>query len=180
MKRTIKYFLMIFTTTAMLTSCGNSESLQRYYVDHQEAKDFISQDLPLSMLDIDKTQFTEEQLQAYESVNKLNFLGFKASADNIDTYNTELTKVKSILSDSKYNELMQFSDKGNKITVKYLGTEDEADEVILFGSSKEMGFGVVRILGNNMSPDKMVTLISVLQKSNIQEDQIENIMNFFK
>ena len=164
----------------MLTSCGNNESLQSYYVDHQEAKNFISQDLPLSMLDIDKTQFTEEQLEAYESVNKLNFLGFKASADNKDTYITEVAKVKSILSDSKYNELMQFSDKGTKISVKYLGTDDEADEVILFGSSKDMGFGVVRILGDNMSPDKMVTLINVLQKSNIQEDQIENIMNFFK
>lgn len=180
MKRTIKYFLMIFITTAMLTSCGNGESLQRYYVDHQEAKNFISQDLPLSMLDIDKTQFTEQQLEAYESVDKLNFLGFKVSADNMDTYNVELSKVKSILSDSKYNELMQFSDKGNQISVKYLGTDDEADEVILFGSSKEMGFGIVRVLGDNMSPDKMVTLISVLQKSNIQEDQIENIMNFFK
>jgi hypothetical protein len=180
MKRTIKYFSTFFITAALLTSCGNGESLQRYYVDHQESKNFISQDLPLSMLEIDKTQFTDAQLEAYESVSKLNFLGFKVNADNIDTFNTELTKVKSILSDSKYNELMQFSDKGNKITVKYLGTEDEADEVILFGSSKELGFGVVRILGNKMSPDKMVTLISVLQKSNIQQDQIENIMNFFK
>lgn len=88
--------------------------------------------------------------------------------------------MKTILSDSKYNELMEFSDKGNKIYVKYIGTEEDADEVVVFGSSKEMGFGIVRILGDDMSPDKMVTLISALQGADIGEDQIENIMNFFK
>jgi hypothetical protein len=88
--------------------------------------------------------------------------------------------VKTILSDSKYNDLMEFSDKGNKIYVKYIGTDEEADEVIVFGSAKDMGFGIVRILGDDMNPDKMVTLISALQNANIEEGQIENIMNFFK
>ncbi|MEC3908390.1 DUF4252 domain-containing protein [Tamlana sp. 2201CG12-4] len=180
MQRTIKYFLLSLFTTVILVSCGNGESLQRYYVDHQEAKNFISQDLPLSMIEIDKSQFTEAQKEAYESVNKLNFLGYKVNDNNVEEYNAELAKVKTILSNSKYNDLMQFSDRGNKISVKYIGTDDEADEVILFGSSKETGFGVVRVLGNDMSPDKMVTLIEVLQKANIQSDQIENVMNFFK
>ena len=43
-----------------------------------------------------------------------------------------------------------------------------------------MGFGIVRILGDDMNPEKMVTLISALQNANIEEDQIGNIMNFFK
>lgn len=180
MQRTIKYLAYTLLTAVFLTSCGNGESLQRYYVDHQEAKNFISQDIPLSMMEIDKSNFTEEQNEAYNSVDKLNFLGYKTSETDAETFKVELAKVKSILSDSKYNDLMEFSDKGNKISVKYIGTDDEADEVIVFGSAKDMGFGIVRILGDDMSPDKMVTLISALQSANIDEAQIEKIMNFFK
>jgi hypothetical protein len=180
MKRTIKYLNFFFCISILLVSCGNGESLQTYYVEHQEAKDFISQDFPLSMIEIDKSGFTEKQIEAYESVDKLNFLGYKVSDSNQETFNAELAKVKTILSDNKYNDLMEFHDKGNKISVKYLGTDDEADEIILFGSSENMGFGIIRILGTDMSPDKIVTLIEAMQTADIDKSQIENIMNFFK
>lgn len=180
MKRTIKYFVYSICTAILLISCGNGESLQAYYVDHQETKGFISQDFPLSMIEVDKSGFTEKQKEAYTSVDKLNFIGYKVNDNNLETFNTELAKVKSILSNEKYNDLMEFSDRGNKISVKYLGTDDEADEVILFGSSPEMGFGIVRILGDDMSPDKIVTLIEAMQNADIDESQIDDIMNFFK
>ena len=180
MQRTIKYLVYTLFTAVILTSCGNNNSLQSYYVDNQESKNFISQDLPLSMIEIDKSNFTEAQEEAYKSVNKLNFLGYKSNETDTEAYKVELAKVKTILSDSKYNDLMEFSDKGNKISVKYIGTDDEADEVIVFGSAKDMGFGIVRILGDDMNPEKMVTLISALQNANIEEGQINDIMNFFK
>ncbi|MGB5419161.1 DUF4252 domain-containing protein [Algibacter sp.] len=180
MQRTIKFIAITLFTAVILTSCGNDASLQRYYVDHQEAKNFISQDFPLSMIDIDKSNFTDAQNEAYNSVNKLNFLGYKASENDSETYHAEITKVKTILSDKKYQDLLDFSDKGKKISVKFIGTEAEADEVVIFGSAKDMGFGIVRILGDDMNPEKMVTLINALQHANIEEGQIENIMNFFK
>ena len=180
MQRAFKYLAYTLLTAVIFTSCGDSVSLQRYYVDNQESKNFISQDIPLSLMEIDKSNFTEAQEEAYNSVNKLNFLGYKVNETDTETYLAELAKVKTILSDSKYNDLMEFSDKGNKIDVKYIGTDEEADEVIVFGSAKDMGFGIVRILGDDMNPDKMVTLISALQNANIEEGQIENIMNFFK
>lgn len=180
MQRTIKFLIYTLFTAVFLTSCGNGVSLQTYYVDNQESKNFISQDLPLSMLKIDKSNFTEAQEEAYNSVSKLNFLGYKANETDTETYKAEIAKVKTILSDSKYNDLMEFSDKGNKISVKYIGDDDEADEVVVFGSAKDMGFGIVRILGNDMNPEKMVTLINALQNANVEEGQIEDIMNFFK
>jgi hypothetical protein len=180
MIRTIKYAIYTIIATVILTGCGDGVSLQRYYVDSQEAKNFISQDIPISMLDVDKSNFTEEQLEAYKSVNKLNFLGYKSSDANLDTFNAEVSKVKAILSDDKYIDLMEFSDKGNKIVVKYIGDEDDADEVVIFGSAKDMGFGIVRILGNDMNPDKMVTLINAMQQANVDENQVQDIMNFFK
>lgn len=180
MQRTINYIILSFFLTVFFTACNDGPSLQRYFVDNQESANFLSQDLPLSMVKIDDTQFTEEQKEAYESVKRLNFLGYKVSDENKDAYTAELAKVKTILSNDKYNDLMEFSDKGNKIIVKYLGDEDEADEVIVFGNSKDLGFGIVRILGNDMSPDKMATLVTALQSANVDESNIQDIMNFFK
>lgn len=179
MQRTIKYILLTLTTV-FLTSCGNSVSLQRYYVDNQESKNFIFQDVPLSMITLDKTNFTDDEKEAYNSVSKLNFLGYKTSETEVETFKSELAKVKTILNDNKYKDLMEFSDKGNKIIVKYIGDDDEADEVVVFGSAKELGFGIVRILGDDMSPDKIATLVSTMQNANVDENQIEDIMNFFK
>lgn len=180
MQRIIKYILCTVLTTVFLVSCGDGVSLQRYYVDHQEAKSFITQDIPISMVKIDKSGFTEAQQEAYESVNKLNFLGYKADEGNTETYKAELEKVKTILKADKYTDLMEFSDKGRKIVVKYIGDDEVADEVIVFGSAKEMGFGIIRILGDNMNPEKMGVLVHSLQNANVDENQIQDIMNFFK
>lgn len=179
MQRIIKCIVCIFTT-AILVSCGNDASLQRYFVDNQESANFISQDVPLSMIDIDDSEFTEEQKEAYNSVRRLNFLGYKVNGTEAETFKTELAKVKTILNDKKYNDLIEFSDKGNKVVVKYIGTDEEADEVIVFGSAKEIGFGIVRILGDDMNPNKMSTLVNAMQKANIDQNQLESVMNFFK
>ncbi len=180
MKRTINQLICIVFATAILVSCSSGASLQSYFVDKQEAKNFISQDVPLSMMKIDQTNFTQAQKEAYNSVSKLNFLGYKVDENNKEALKAEIDIVKTILSDAKYNDLMEFSDKGNKIVVKYIGTDEEADEVVLFGSSKELGFAVVRILGNKMNPDKMVTLVGAIEKAGVDENKLNDIMNFFK
>jgi hypothetical protein len=180
MKSTLNIILLSLFTMFVTVSCNDKASLQRYFVDNQEAKDFLTQDIPISMLKIDESNFTKEQKEAYNSVSRLNFLGYKANETNTEILKAELTKVKSILSADKYNDLVEFSDKGNKIIVKYIGNDEEADEVIIFGSSKELGFGIVRVLGNDMSPDKMVTLVSVLKGANVDEGQLQDIMSFFK
>jgi len=180
MKNTFNIILLSLFTMFVTVSCHDKASLQRYFVDNQETKNFLTQDIPISMLKIDESNFTKEQKEAYNSVSRLNFLGYKANETNTEILKAELTKVKSILSADKYNDLVEFSDKGNKIIVKYIGNDEEADEVIIFGSSKELGFGIVRVLGNDMSPDKMVTLVSVLKGANVDEGQLQDIMSFFK
>lgn len=180
MQRTIKYVVCSLLVLMMLVSCSNKPTLQTYFVDNQEAKSFISQDLPLTMLNMDESKLSESQLKAYKSVKRLNFLGYKLSETNVETYNTELAKVKTILQDEKYNELIEFSDNGKKILVKYLGTEEEADEVILLGSSKELGFAVVRVLGNDMRPENMYALVEAMKHTNFDKSQFEGIADFFK
>lgn len=180
MQRAIKHIVLLLITVVTLASCNSGTTLQSYFVDNQESRNFISQDVPLSMIKLDKTNFTEDQKEAYNSVSKLNFLGYKTSETDTETFKTELAKVKTILNDNKYKDLMEFSDKGNKVVVKYIGTENEADEVIILGSSKELGFAIVRVLGSDMSPDKMVTLVSAMQSANVDESSIQGIMNFFQ
>ncbi len=180
MKRTVKFFFSIAVFSIILVSCNSEPSLQRYFVDHQEEPNFISQDLPISMVKIDKTNFTEEQTEAFNSVRRLNFLGFKINDNNKEDYSSEIGKVKTILGQEKYQDLMDFSDKGRRISVKYIGDDEDADEVILFGRAEDMGFALVRILGSDMSPEKMILLSEALRSSNIDETQMQEMLDFFK
>ncbi|MAL22683.1 MAG: hypothetical protein CMP05_07335 [Xanthomarina sp.] len=180
MNPSIKLTFFSLLACIMLVSCNNGESLQTYFVDNQETPDFISADIPTTIVELDQTTLTEDQKEAYNSVKRLNFLGFKLTENNQDAYAQELSKVKSILNDKKYIELMEFNDRAAKVVVKYIGDDDAADEFIVFTSSKDMGFGIVRILGNNMRPEKMATLVGAIQNADIDSSQLEDIAGFFK
>lgn len=180
MQRATLYLIFAILLGFGLVSCDSDPSLQRYFVDSQESANFITQDIPLSMLTIDQSGFSEEQKEAYNSVKKLNFLGYKANEDDMEKYNSELNKVKTILKAEKYNDLMDFNTGGSKISVKYVGNDEEADEIVVLGSSDAMGFAVLRLLGNDMSPEKIATLAAALQTSNLNGEGFQNIMKFFK
>lgn len=176
----IKKILFSLLACIMLVSCNNSESLQTYFVDNQETPDFISADVPTTIVKLDETSLTEEQKEAYNSVKRLNFLGYKKKENNLDSYNLELEKVTSILKNKKYNDLIEFNDKAAKVIVKYIGDDDTAEEFVVFASSKDMGFGIVRILGNDMRPEKMATLVSAVQNADFDDSQLSGITDFFK
>lgn len=180
MKQSVKNIVLAVFTTIVLVSCNNGVTLQRYFVDNQESGNFTSVDLPISIVNLDESKLTEPQKEAYNSVKRLNFLGYKLDKNNVEAFNTELAKVKAILKDKKYNDLMEFNDKQAKVIVKYLGDDDNADEFVVFASSKDMGFGIVRVLGDHMSPEKMMTLASAMKNSDIDESQLGGIMDFFK
>ncbi|MFL0353588.1 DUF4252 domain-containing protein [Xanthomarina sp. GH4-25] len=180
MRSSIKISLLSLLACFMLGSCNNGESLQTYFVDNQETPDFISADLPTTIVKLDESILTEEQKEAYNSVKRLNFLGYKIKENNLEDYTLELEKVKAILKNKKYNELIVFNDKAAKVIVKYIGDDDVADEFVVFASSDEMGFGIVRILGNDMRPEKMATLVSVVQNADFDDSQLSGIADFFK
>lgn len=166
---------------ATLHSCNQNASLQTYFVDNQEQPNFLSIDAPVSMLNIDQSKLTEDQKQAYNSVQKLNMLAYKKDSINNSDYNAELAKITTILKDKKYVELMRGGNSvDGKFTVKYIGADDDIDEFIVFGSANNMGFAVVRVLGDNMDPNKLMTLTSVLDKSNISDSQLNQFADFFK
>ena len=111
MQRIVKNLIFILVTALLLVSCNDGASLQRYYVDNQETPNFTSIDLPVSILKMDESKLTDNQKEAYSSVKRLNFLGYRLDENNLAAFNTELAKVKTILKDKKYNDLMEFNDK---------------------------------------------------------------------
>ncbi|WP_418509719.1 DUF4252 domain-containing protein [Corallibacter sp.] len=174
----MKYIACILIM-AVLSSCNSKETLQTYFVDHQETPNFTTVDIPTTFVNFDDVNLTPEQEEAYKSVERLNFLGYKISENNLDTYNQEKQKVKNILNDEKYVELMEFSLNGGSVSIKSLG-EENVDEFVVFGSSTQQGFGVVRILGNDMSPEKMMALFQAIQSANIDDEQLKSVLDFFK
>ena len=105
MLSSIKKLIVMLVLVVTFTSCNQNPTLQTYFVDHELKPGFTSIDIPTSFLNIEVTNLTEEQKEAYKSIDKLNMLAFVISDDNIAEYEIELNKVKEILKDPKYQEL---------------------------------------------------------------------------
>ena len=151
-----------------------------YFVNNQETPNFTTIDVPTDIVSFEDSDLSAEELEAYKSIDKLNFLGYKIDSNNLESYQVEMDKVKTILSDNKYTDLGEFNVQGSKMVVKYLGDDDTADEFIVFGNSRDVGFGVLRILGDDMSPAKLYKLTETFNKGNIDQAQLDNLTDFFK
>ena len=177
----IKNIITMLILVATFTSCDQNPSLQTYFVDNELKPGFTSIDIPTSLLNIEQTSLTEEQKEAYKSIDKLNMLAFVLSDNNKAEYEVELNKVKEILNNPKYQELMRAGNSTDgKFVIKYLGDEDSIDELIIFGNANEKGFAIIRVLGDDMSAQKVVKLYSAVDASNINESQITQFTEFFK
>ena len=163
-----------------LISCNSKPSLQKYFVENSENKDFISLDISPSILNIDKTKLTVEQNDALHSFEKMNILAFKQNDKNSAQYETEREKVNAILKDEKYQQLMKFGSGKDGASVSFVGTDDHIEEFVLFANKKENGFAVVRILGKDMNPTNIMTIVSVLKNSNINLEQLKPLHEMFK
>lgn len=174
--------IFIIALTALLTlgSCNSEPTLQKYFVENSEKKDFIALDVSPHILNVDKTKLSAEQSEALNSFDKMNILAFKADQNNQVQFETERNKVKAILKDPKYQELMKIGSGKDGASVSYVGTDDNIKEFIIFANRKENGFAVVRVLGENMNPNNIMTLMSVLQKSKIDMEQLKPLEQLLK
>merc|ERR1711974_562853 len=120
-----------------------------------------------------ETQLDEEQKEAYESVDKLSMVAFVAEDGNKEQMEIEFAKVKTILENPKYEELMRGGNSTDgKFVVKCVGDGENVDEFILLGNSNDAGFAVIRVIGDDMNFSKIMKLASVLDEGNIEETQL--------
>ncbi len=164
----------------IFASCSSQQSLQEYYVDNQENPNFISLDIPASILKMDEVDLTDVQQEAVESLKKFNLLAFKKTSENVADYKLEKAKVKEILKDDEFVELMKINSRYGNGVIKYLGDADAIDEVIIYGDSKDKGFALVRVLGKDMNPAHIVQLMQAIQKSDYKGEGLGEIGKFLK
>lgn len=179
MLSSIKQSVMLFFLVAIFTSCNQGESLQSYYVNNQEKPNFLQVDVPVSMVKLAEEQMNLEQKEAYRSIDKLNMLAYSITEDEAN-YKNERDKVSKILQNEKYEELMRGSMDGGKFVVKMIGDDALIDELIVFGSSPEKGFAIIRVLGDDMDPVKIMKLGDVLQNIDADQTDIKNFIDFFQ
>ncbi|WP_433833294.1 DUF4252 domain-containing protein [Flavobacterium anhuiense] len=173
-------FIVALMALLTLGSCNSEPTLQKYFVENSEKKDFIALDISPNILNVDKANLSAEQNEALNSFDKMNILAFKADQNNQEQFETERTKVKAILKDPKYQELMKFGSGKDGASVSYVGSDDNIKEFVIFANRKENGFAVVRVLGENMNPNNIMTLMSVLQKSKIDMEQLKPLEQLLK
>lgn len=162
------------------TSCNSGPSLQKYFVEKTEDKNFIALDLSPSILNVDKSKLTVEQAEALASFDKMNILAFKRDSSNVALYETEKAKVTEILKNKKYQQLMKFGSGKTGAMVSFVGDEEHIDEFVLYANQKESGFAVIRILGKDMNPTGIVTMMSVLKSANIDFEQLKPLQEMIK
>lgn len=177
--KNIKYSFVI-VMVLLFVGCSSTQSLQEYYVDNSENPNFISFDLPASLLNIEETDLSAEEKKAYASLKKLNVLAFKKTMKNVAEYATEKANVKAILKNDKYQELMKLNTSFGKGSIRFLGDDDAIDEVIIYGDSDDKGFVLVRVLGDNMNPANLMQLMKVIEKSDVNGSQLQGLEAFFK
>jgi hypothetical protein len=173
-------FTTAFLVLVTLVSCNSEPTLQKYFVENTNNKDFIALDISPNILNLDKAKLTSEQNEALNSFDKMNILAFKTTDKNKAEFETERAKVKAILKDPKYQQLMSFGSGKDGASVSYVGTDDNIKEFVVFANKKENGFAVVRVLGENMNPNNIMTLMSVLKKSNIDMEQLKPLQQLIK
>jgi hypothetical protein len=149
-------------------------------VDNTENKNFIALDVSPNILNVDKTKLSIAQSDALKSFDKMNVLAFKLNDKNKAEFETERAKVNLILKDKKYQQLMKFGSGKEGASVSFVGTDEHIEEFVFFANKKESGFAVVRILGKDMNPTNIMTMMSVLQQSNIDLEQLKPLQEIFK
>lgn len=86
------------------------------------------------------------------------------------------------MKNSKYKELIRFDNENKSMQVTYLGEDNAIDEVLFFGSDTDLGFALIRVLGNKMNPSKMMALAAEINVNdkNVAIEQITSFLGSIK
>lgn len=174
------YLMMMLAIGFAISSCSSEQSLQEYYISSAENPNFMSFDLPSSLLDLEKANLSDSEIEAASSLKKLNVLAFQRKDTNEADYQAQKATIKSILKDDDYSELMKINTAMGKATLQLKGDDDTIDELIIYGDNDEKGLILVRVLGDNMNPASFVQLIKAMEKSNFDSKGLEKLGELIK
>jgi len=168
---------ILLATALVLISCNTTPTLQKYIVDSKENNEFMSVDVPASIIQLKNVDVSDSAKNTLNTIKKMNFLALQLNENNEKLYVSEKMKVEKILKNPKYKQLIRFKRNKSNVSVNYLGDENAINEVVVFGSDNKKGFAIVRILGENMNPSDILKLsqdIKIDGNSN-QMNQLESL-----
>ncbi len=169
----------VLAAVALITACQQEPSLQKYFVEKSEQKDFVNFELPPSLLAVNRDSLSAEQITAVESFKKINVLAFQEKPSNKQKYVEEREKVTEILKDPKYQQLMKFGKGKDEARISYVGKEDHIEEFIIYANQSESGFAVVRILGKDMNPTQIMMMAAAIQSGKLDMEQLKPLRDIF-
>lgn len=178
MKNVIKYVSLCLVLLAV--GCKNEPTLQKYFVEKSENKDFTVLDVTPNILNIEKTKLSSNEKEVLKSFEKVNILTFKADDKNKTQFEAEKKKISSILKDKKYESLIKVSMGKDGAEFKCVGKDEHIDEFILYGNRAENGLAVIRITGDDMNPTAVLEMLKLMQKSKIDVEQLKPLQELFR
>jgi hypothetical protein len=176
----MKKLFYLIMVCLVFVSCNDEPSLQEFFVKNQDDKQYLAVDIPSSLLTGDNSMLSADQKATLETIHKVNILGFQKKDDNMERYEKEKETVIKILGDEKYKQLMRYGGGARKAALYYLGEEDAIDEIILFGSDDNKGFGVARVTGENMDPEELILLFRSFEKGDLNIEGLPQLNDIFR
>ncbi len=168
----MKRILLATFALALLASCSNEPTLQKYYVEKGGNPGFVSIDIAPTFIDTKSIKLTPEEATALKSLHKFNVLVYRADSLDVshEKYNKEKDQVRTLVK-TEYEELMKFNNGTSGASISTKGEGENIDEFVVFVHNQDNGFGVVRVLGDDMTPNNVLTIAGLLQKANIDTQQ---------
>jgi hypothetical protein len=177
----MRKFIVVFLCALVLFSCDSKPSLQKYFVEKTESSKFIAVDLSPNIIKTNKVNLSETEKAALESFDKMNVIAFKSDSTDVTGYETEITEVKTILKEETYQQLIKFGSGNDGAAIYFVGNDDEhIEEFVVLAQKKENGFAVIRVLGNDMNPNHVLNMLRLLQKSNLDLEQLQPLQQLMK
>lgn len=164
--KSIIYISTLAIITMLFSACGNEASLQKYIVEKQNDHTFFALDIPSSLILVEDNNLTDEQLKTVKSIKKVNVLALQLKDDNRNIYEVEKERVKTILNGKKYEPLMRYGSNEIGATLLFTGDVEAINELIIFATDEEKGFGLFRVIGDKMSPSQVVKLMDNVNSKN--------------
>ena len=173
-------YLLAASAIALLTSCEGTPTVQKYFVEKSEAIDFMAVDIAPSFIKTDSIQLSAEEKKALESLDNVNVLVFKANATNAKEYENETAQVKGLLKTDSYEELIKFNHDGMGASISTKGEGEHIEEFVVYMHEPSNGFGLIRVTGDNMTPNNVLTIAQLLQKVPIDAAQLKPLQQLLK
>ena len=179
MRKVIISLLGLAIMASLIFSCTNNLSLQQFIIEQKEKQDVISFNLSSSLLTAADNLQSEADIETLNSLKKINVLAYQINDSSDTRYTDEIKHIKAVFTQDKYAELIRYGKGTQGAKVYLVGDDDQIDEIVVFANDQELGWLLVRILGNDMQPEKIMQLMQKIDfnKGDFDISKFKEILN---